>query len=113
MSGPAGWRLEARCADSLPRLAWYARILRGSRCLELLHGPGVEVRGDRFFEGAWDGDFRGAAFHSALTFTGTGARSIGGSYDRPIARRILEERGVPRAAFGQEKKAAAATNPTR
>jgi hypothetical protein len=31
--------------------------------------------------------------------------SIGGDYDRPIARRILEEAGVPRAAFGQAKKA--------
>jgi hypothetical protein len=31
--------------------------------------------------------------------------SIGGGYDRPIPRRILEEAGVPRAAFGQSKKA--------
>jgi hypothetical protein len=31
--------------------------------------------------------------------------SVGGDYDRPIPRRILEEAGVPRAAFGQAKKA--------
>jgi hypothetical protein len=31
--------------------------------------------------------------------------SLGGEYDRPIARRILEEAGVPRGAFGQAKKA--------
>ncbi|MDQ7249554.1 hypothetical protein [Dongia sedimenti] len=31
--------------------------------------------------------------------------SIGGDYDRPIPRRILEEAGVPRDAFGQAKKA--------
>ncbi|WP_395018330.1 hypothetical protein [Dongia sp.] len=31
--------------------------------------------------------------------------SVGGDYDRPIARRILEEAGVPRGAFGQAKKA--------
>lgn len=31
--------------------------------------------------------------------------SIGGDYDRPIPRRILEEAGVPREAFGQAKKA--------
>jgi hypothetical protein len=31
--------------------------------------------------------------------------SIGGDYDRPIPRRILEEVGVPRGAFGQAKKA--------
>jgi hypothetical protein len=33
------------------------------------------------------------------------AYSIGGDYDRPIPRRILEEAGVPRNAFGQAKKA--------
>jgi hypothetical protein len=32
--------------------------------------------------------------------------SIGGSYDRPIPRRIAEEAGVPRSAFGMTKKAA-------
>ena len=30
---------------------------------------------------------------------------IGGDYDRPIPRRIVEEHGVPRSAFGQSKKA--------
>lgn len=30
--------------------------------------------------------------------------SVGGSYDRPIARRIAEEAGVPRRLFGQIKK---------
>ncbi|NWN90427.1 hypothetical protein HLV39_02795 [Marinobacter adhaerens] len=30
--------------------------------------------------------------------------SIGGDYDRPIARRILEEQGIPRSAFGTQKK---------
>ena len=29
--------------------------------------------------------------------------SVGGDYDRPIARRILETRGVPRESFGQRK----------
>ena len=32
--------------------------------------------------------------------------AIGGSYDRPIPRRIAEEAGVPRTAFGMSKKAA-------
>lgn len=31
--------------------------------------------------------------------------SVGGSYDRPIARRIAEEAGIGRAAFGRKKKA--------
>lgn len=30
---------------------------------------------------------------------------VGGEYDRPIPRRILETHGVPREAFGQQKKA--------
>jgi hypothetical protein len=33
--------------------------------------------------------------------------SIGGDYDRPICRRILEEAGVSRALFGQKKQAVA------
>jgi hypothetical protein len=32
---------------------------------------------------------------------------VGGRYDRPIARRIAEEGGIPRQAFGQRKSAAA------
>jgi hypothetical protein len=35
--------------------------------------------------------------------------SVGGSYDRPIARRLVEESGVPRDWFGMEKKAVSAT----
>ena len=31
--------------------------------------------------------------------------SVGGDYDRPIPRRILEEAGAPRSAFGHSKKA--------
>jgi hypothetical protein len=31
--------------------------------------------------------------------------SVGGSYDRPILRRILEEAGIPRGLFGVEKRA--------
>jgi hypothetical protein len=34
--------------------------------------------------------------------------SIGTDYDRPIARRIAEDAGVPRAAFGQQKRATTA-----
>jgi hypothetical protein len=34
------------------------------------------------------------------------AWDVGGDYTRPICRRVVEEAGVPRGAFGQEKKAA-------
>ena len=33
--------------------------------------------------------------------------SVGGIYDRPLARRLLEEAGVPRHLFGQRKRAMA------
>ena len=33
--------------------------------------------------------------------------TIGGDYDRPIARRIIEEAGVPRGAFARDKRAMA------
>jgi hypothetical protein len=32
--------------------------------------------------------------------------SIGGKYDRPICRRIVEQEGIPREMFGRDKKAA-------
>ena len=32
---------------------------------------------------------------------------VGGAYDRPIPRRIVESAGVERAAFGQTKRAVA------
>lgn len=32
--------------------------------------------------------------------------AVGGTYDRPIARRIVEEAGIPRQKFGQKKRAA-------
>jgi hypothetical protein len=34
--------------------------------------------------------------------------SVGTDYDRPVARRIVEDAGVPRAAFGQQKRATTA-----
>ncbi len=36
---------------------------------------------------------------------------IGGTYDRPIPRRLLEEAGVPRELFGQTKMGGSADNP--
>lgn len=35
--------------------------------------------------------------------------SVGGDYDRPIPRRIVEEKGVPRTAFGIKKRGAGFT----
>ena len=59
-------------ADSLPRLAWCARLSRGSLEVPVRHGPWVETREDRFFEGAWEGDFGAGRFDEAVAFTGSG-----------------------------------------
>jgi len=61
----------------LPRLAWCARIKDGQETVKVIHGPGVEVHDDWFFEGAWDGPFDGPGFVEATDCTGTGARLHG------------------------------------
>ena len=70
-------RLQLRAVATLPKLAWVAAMRRNEGLVEVLHGPGVETRGDRFFEGAWDGSFQAGAFDDAVTFAGSGARLDG------------------------------------
>jgi hypothetical protein len=54
--------------------------------------------------------FIGALRHAEIAAISNSAEmapwAIGGGYDRPIPRRIAEEAGVPRSAFGTAKKAA-------
>ena len=57
--------------ESLPRLSWLAEIERAGDVI-VHHGPWVETRADRFFEGAWDGEFRAGDFDRAETMVGTG-----------------------------------------
>ena len=40
----------------------------------MIHGRGVEVRDDWFFEGAWDGSFERGEFDKASACCGTGGR---------------------------------------
>ena len=53
--------------------------------------------------------FIGASDHAGLaTLFGADemlSYRVGGSYDRPVPRRIAEDAGVPRSLFGQEKQA--------
>jgi hypothetical protein len=55
--------------------------------------------------------FIGCENHSDISVIGRSAEldpwRVGGRYDRPIARRIAEEGGIPRQMFGQRKSAAA------
>jgi hypothetical protein len=70
-------RLEFETLDTLPRLAWVAALRRGAGTVHVLHGPWVETRPDRFFEGAWDGPLKRGAFDEAITFAGSGRRVDG------------------------------------
>jgi hypothetical protein len=65
-------RFELQRIDSLPRLAWCARVTRGAQAVAVRCGPWVETRDDRFFEGAWEGDFGAGAFDRAAAFAGSG-----------------------------------------
>jgi hypothetical protein len=67
-------RFEFRREDSLPRLAWCARLREGDDRAVLLHGPWVEARGDWFVEGAWNGPFSEGRFDRAHSLVGTGGR---------------------------------------
>ena len=63
-----------RRIDSFPQLAWCVRLRRGTAEATVVHGSGVEVHRDAFFEGVWDGPFEAGRFDDAMTFVGSGAR---------------------------------------
>lgn len=58
--------------------------------------------------------FIGATRHDAILRIANGEEMrpyhVGGHYDRPIARRIVEERGVPRGCFARRKKGSGITS---
>lgn len=82
-------------------------------------GPHI-VRGDSSGSGLTEYRLREGFIHLPVPFIGCTAQAdihkisnaremspwtLGNDYDRPIARRIVEEAGVPRAAFGHAKRA--------
>jgi len=60
--------------DTWPALAWAARMVRGSARVEVLHGPGVEVKPHWFCEAVWDGAFAQGGFDRTDIVAGSGAR---------------------------------------
>src|SRR3954470_14396537 len=50
-------RFNFQLDDSLPRLAWCARVSRGADAVTVRHGPWVETSARLFFEGAWNAAF--------------------------------------------------------
>lgn len=64
--------LEYREYEQLPRLAWLARLSRGSGRAVVSHGPWVETNERFFLEGAWDGPFQEGGFDCSLMLMGSG-----------------------------------------
>lgn len=56
-----------------------------------------------FCPAPWIGAVHGPAIHRISTSAEMKPWRRGGAYDRPIPRRIAEESGIPRTAFGQHK----------
>ena len=69
-------RIEFEPISTLPALSWHARVKRCGAVL-VRHGEYVEVRADRFVEGAWDGPFEEFEFDRAQTLAGSGGRGFG------------------------------------
>ena len=70
-------RLTFRPVETLPRLAWCAKMTRGTGEVEVCHGPWVETGDDYFFEGAWSGEFGKRDFDTKHSM-GSGGRIVGG-----------------------------------
>lgn len=71
---PSNGQFRFTLVESLPRLAWCARVPRGDADVTVCHGPWVECSSRAFFEGAWSGNPLETRFDEARTFTGSGAR---------------------------------------
>jgi hypothetical protein len=61
--------------ESLPRLAWCARIVRGEKTATVRHGPWVETWVAGFFEGAWNGSLAEGRPSEATACFGSGAEA--------------------------------------
>jgi hypothetical protein len=67
-------RIRYRKRDSLPKLAWCARLRAGADTVWVDHGPWLEAHADHFFEGAWNGPLAEGRPDEATALSGSGAR---------------------------------------
>lgn len=63
---------EYALVDTLPRLAWCARVRKNEPTVTVVHGPWVEAREQFFCEGAWNGAFDAGGFADATALLGSG-----------------------------------------
>jgi hypothetical protein len=59
-------KLAFKKIDTLPRMAWCARVDKLHHTIRILHGSYVEVSNEFFCEGAWSGNFISGDFESNL-----------------------------------------------
>ena len=77
MTARSGFHFEFRPIDSLPRLAWCAKLTRNDPTVVVEHGPWVETFAEGFVEGAWNGAFAGKGFAGSDVFVGSGGSLAG------------------------------------
>jgi len=63
---------EYSAIETLPRLAWCARVVKGRPGVRVEHGPWVEANARFFFEGAWAGEFAAGDPAGAAACLGSG-----------------------------------------
>ena len=67
-------KMKFEMSETLPHLAWCARISSQDSQVIICHGDWVETGKDFFFEGAWDGVFSQSAFIDATVCMGSGGK---------------------------------------
>lgn len=60
--------------DKIAPLAWCIKLEKETLALQLIHGRKVEITGEGFIEGAWDGKFSDFKFEQADFFMGSGGK---------------------------------------
>jgi hypothetical protein len=90
-------RFEYSKIETLPRLAWCARIGRGRDAVRVEHGPWVETHDRFFFEGAWGGEFSGGDPAGATACLGSGASLADGGVLFSTPTHMLERLHAARA----------------
>jgi len=65
-------QFEFVAVETLPPLAWCARLKRGDRTATVFHGRSVETTPGFFAEAAWNDDFTAAGLLAATVLCGTG-----------------------------------------
>lgn len=69
---PPGFTPRFDEAAHLPQLAWHADVSFRDGDLRVLHGSGVETRGQSFFEAAWNGPFDAFDPRASSILSGSG-----------------------------------------